>query len=144
MNSLKPDPSSTNFAFEHVRRVSGLVAILQYWWRCTILMQLVHPMWQPDHPPIPWCEADEWLACVRENAKDTPFSRLRETMCLVGAVPGDEPSIPRLVRIGPMACTIDGQAFTIDTLRNLVDELLREPNRVMRNQLLLGLRMSQP
>ncbi|CAK9272626.1 unnamed protein product, partial [Sphagnum jensenii] len=60
-------------------------------------------------------------------------------MRLAGAVSGDEPCIPRLVRIGPMACTIDGQAVTIDTLRNLVGELLREANRVMRNQLLLGL-----
>ncbi len=142
VNSLKLDPSSTNLAFEHVRRVSGPVAILQYWWRCTILMQLVRPMWQPDHPPIPWCEADEWLACVRENAKDTPFSRLWETMRLVGVVSGDEPCIPRLVQIGPMACTIDGQAVTIDTLRNLVGELLREANRVMRNQLLLGLQIT--
>ncbi len=67
VNSLKLDPSSTNLAFEHVRRVSGPVAILQYWWRCMILMQLVRPMWQLDHPPIPWCEADEWLACVRQG-----------------------------------------------------------------------------
>jgi hypothetical protein len=28
VNSLKSDPSSTNLAFEHVRRVSGPVAIL--------------------------------------------------------------------------------------------------------------------
>ncbi len=41
VNSLKSDPSSNNLAFEHVRRVSGPIAILQYWWRCTILMQLV-------------------------------------------------------------------------------------------------------
>jgi hypothetical protein len=38
-----------------------------------------------------------------------------------------------------MACTIDGQAVTIDTLRNLVGALLREANKVMNNQLLLGL-----
>ncbi len=38
-----------------------------------------------------------------------------------------------------MACTIDGQAVTIDTLRNLVGELLCEANQVMSNQLLLGL-----
>jgi hypothetical protein len=79
-------------------------------------MQLVRPMWQLDHPPIPWCEADEWLACICKNAKDTLFSRLRETMCLVGAVSGDKPDILRFVRIGVMACTIDGQAVTIDTL----------------------------
>jgi hypothetical protein len=90
-------------------------------------------------PPIPWCEADEWLACVRENAKDTSFSRLRETMHLAGAVSGDEPCIPRVVQIGPMACTIDGQAVSINILRNLVGELLPEANQVMRNQLLLGL-----
>jgi hypothetical protein len=38
-----------------------------------------------------------------------------------------------------MACTIDGQAVTIDTLRNLVGKLLNEANKVMNNQLLLGL-----
>jgi hypothetical protein len=38
-----------------------------------------------------------------------------------------------------MACTIDDQAVTIDTLRNLVGELLRKANQVMSNQLLLGL-----
>jgi hypothetical protein len=102
-------------------------------------MQLVRPMWQPDHPPIPWCEAEEWLPCVRDSAKDTSFNRLRETMCLAWRVLGDGPDIPRLVRIGPMACTIDGQAVTIDTLRNLVGKLLREANQVMSNQLLLGL-----
>jgi hypothetical protein len=80
MNNLKSDPSSTNLAFEHVRHVTRPVTILQYWWRCTILMQLLRPMWQPDHPAIPWHEADEWLACIRDNAKDTPFTRLRETM----------------------------------------------------------------
>jgi hypothetical protein len=41
-----------------------------------------------------------------------------------------------------MACTIDGQAITIDMLRNLVDELLREANQVMSNQLLLRLQTS--
>ncbi len=101
VNTLKSDLSSTNLASEHVRRVSGPVAIFQYWWRCMILMQLVRSMWQPNQPPLPWCEADEWLACVRENAKDTPFSKLRETMRLAGEVSGDEPCIPRLVRIGP-------------------------------------------
>ncbi|CAK9882161.1 unnamed protein product [Sphagnum jensenii] len=59
-------------------------------------------------------------------------------MCLACRVLGDEPDIPRLVRIGPVACTIDGQAVTIDTLRNLIGELLREANQVMNNQLLLG------
>jgi hypothetical protein len=59
VNSLKSDPSSTNVAFEHVRHVTGPIAILEYWWRCTILMQLMRPMWQPDHLAIPWCEADE-------------------------------------------------------------------------------------
>jgi len=133
VSSLKLDPSSTNLAFEHVRHVTGHVAILQYWWRCTILMQLVRPTWQPDHPAVPWCEVDEWLACVRDNAKDTPFNRLRETMRLACTVLGDGPDIPRLVRIGPMACTIDGQAVTIDTLRNLVGALLCEANKVMNN-----------
>jgi hypothetical protein len=100
VNSLKSDPSSTNLAFKHVRHVTGPVAILQYWWRCTILMQLVHPMWQLDHPAIPRCETDEWLACIRDDAKDTPFNRLRETMRLACTVLGDGPDIPRLVRIG--------------------------------------------
>jgi hypothetical protein len=40
VNSLKSDPLSTNLAFEHVRHVTSPIAILQYWWRCTILMQL--------------------------------------------------------------------------------------------------------
>jgi hypothetical protein len=53
VNSLKSNPSSTSVAFEHVQHVTGLVAILEYWWRCTILMQLVRPMWQPHHPTIP-------------------------------------------------------------------------------------------
>jgi len=139
VNSLKWDPLSTNLAFEHVRHVTGPVAILQYWWRCTILMQVVRPMWQPDHPPIPWCEVDEWLVCVRDSAKDTPFNRLQETMRLACRVLSDGLDIPRLVRIGPMACTIDGQTITINTLQNLVGELLREANQVMSNQLLLGL-----
>jgi len=99
----------------------------------------MRPMWQPDHPTIPWHEADEWLACIRDNAKDTSFNRLRETMCLACTVLGDGPDIPRLVRIGPMACTINGQAITIDTLRNLVSKFFSEANKVMRNQLLLGL-----
>jgi len=101
-------------------------------------MQLVRPTWQPNHPAIPWCEADEWLACVRDNAKDTPFNRLWETMCFACTMLGDGSDIPRLIRIGPMACTIDSQAVTIDTLQNLVGVLLREANNVM-NQLLLGL-----
>ncbi len=108
--------------------------------KCTILMQLMRPTWQPDHPAVPWCEVDEWLACVRDNAKDTPFNRLRETMCLACTVLGDGLDIPRLVRIGPMACTIDGQAVTIDTLRNLVGVLLCKANKVMNNQLVLGLK----
>jgi hypothetical protein len=94
VNSLKSDLSSTNLAFEHVRHVTGPVAILQYWWRCTILMQLVRPMWQFDHPAIPWCETDEWLAYIRDDAKDTPFNRLQETMRLACTVLGDGPDIP--------------------------------------------------
>jgi hypothetical protein len=52
VNSLKSNPSSTSVPFKHVRHVTGPIAILEYWWRCTILMQLVRPMWQPDHPTI--------------------------------------------------------------------------------------------
>jgi hypothetical protein len=99
-------------------------------------------MWQRGHPAIPWCEADEWLACVCDNAKDTPFSKLRETMRFACRVLGDGPDIPRLVQIGPMACTINSQAVTIDTLRNVVGTLLCEANNVMNNQLLLGLQMT--
>jgi len=139
VNSLKFNPSSTNLAFEHVQHVTGPVAILQYWWRCTILMQLVRLMWQPNHPTIPWCEVDEWFACIHDNAKDTPFNRLQETMRLACTVLGDGPDIPRLVRIDPMACMIDGQAVTINTLWNLVGKLLSEANKIMNNQLLLGL-----
>jgi hypothetical protein len=94
-------------------------------------MQLVRPMWQLDHPAIPRCEADEWLACIRDDAKNTLFNRLRETMRLACTVLGDGPDIPRLVRIGAMACTIDGQAVAIDTLQNLVSKLLGEANKVM-------------
>jgi hypothetical protein len=60
-------------------------------------------------------------------------------MCLACLVLGDGPDVPRLVQIGPLACTIDGQAMTIDTLRNLVSKLFGEANKVMSNQLLLGL-----
>jgi hypothetical protein len=52
MNSLKLDLSSINLAFEHVWQVTGPIAIFQYWWRCTSFMQLMCPMWQPDHPTI--------------------------------------------------------------------------------------------
>jgi hypothetical protein len=96
-------------------------------------------MCQLDHPTIPWREVDEWLAYIRDNAKDTPLNRLRETMCLACMVLGDGPNISRLVRFGPMACTIDGQVITIDTLQNLVGKLFGEVNKVMRNQLLSGL-----
>jgi len=41
-----------------------------------------------------------------------------------------------------MACTIDGQAVTIDTLRNLVRKLLGEANKVMSDQLLLRLHIA--
>jgi hypothetical protein len=92
-------------------------------------------MWQPDHPAIPRCEADEWLACIRDDAKDTPFNRLRETMRIACMVLGDGPDIPRLVRIAAMVCTIDGQAVTIDTLQNLVDKLFSKVNKVMSDQL---------
>ncbi len=60
-------------------------------------------------------------------------------MCLACTVLGNGPNIPRLVRIGAMACMINGQAVTIDTLRNLVGKLLGEANTVMSGQLLLGL-----
>ncbi len=71
-------------------------------------MQLVRPMWQLDHPAIPSCETEEWFACVRDNAKDTPFNKLWETMRLAWRVLGDGPDILKLVRIDPMVCAIDG------------------------------------
>jgi hypothetical protein len=52
---------------------------------------------------------------------------------------GDGPNIPRLVQIGPLACTINGQTITIDTLKNLVGKLFSEENKIMSNQLLLEL-----
>ncbi len=52
---------------------------------------------------------------------------------------GDGSNIPRFIRIGLLECTIDGQAVTINTLRNLVSKLFSEANKVMSNQLLLGL-----
>jgi hypothetical protein len=63
-------------------------------------------------------------------------------MHLTCTVLGDGPYIPRLIQIGPMACTIDGQAVTIDTLWNLVGKLPNEANKVLSNQLLLGLKMA--
>jgi len=39
-------------------------------------------MWQFDHPTIPWCDVNEWCACICESAKDTMFNRLLETMRL--------------------------------------------------------------
>jgi len=54
VNSLKSNPSSTSVAFEHVRHVTSPIAIPEYWWRCTILMQLVRPMWQPDFATPLW------------------------------------------------------------------------------------------
>ncbi len=142
VNNLKVDPSSTNLAFEHVQRVIGPVAIHQYWWRCTILMELMHPMWQPNHPTIFWCETDEWLAYICDNVKDTPFNRLRETMHLTCIMLGDGLDIPRFIQICLLACTIDGQVVTIDRLQNLVGKLLSEANKVMSNQLLLGLQIA--
>jgi hypothetical protein len=96
-------------------------------------------MWQPDHPTIPWGEAHEWLACICDNVKDTPFNKLRETMRLAYTVLGNGPDFPRLVQIDPLACTIDGQVVTIDTLRNLIGKLFGETIKIMSNQLLLGL-----
>jgi len=60
-------------------------------------------------------------------------------MCFACTVLGDALDIPRLVWIGLLACTIDGQIVTIETLRNLVGKLLNEANKVMNNQLILGL-----
>jgi hypothetical protein len=60
-------------------------------------------------------------------------------MCLAYTMLGDGPNISILVRIGPMACTIDGLAATIDTIRNLVGKLFSKANKVTSNQLLLGL-----
>jgi hypothetical protein len=60
-------------------------------------------------------------------------------MRLACTVLGDGPDIARLIRIGPMVCTIDGQVVTIDTLRNPVGKLLSEANNIMSNKLLLGL-----
>jgi hypothetical protein len=62
-------------------------------------MQLVRLMWQPDHPAIPQCEVDEWLACIHDDAKDTPFNRLRETMRLACTVLGDGPDIPSVATL---------------------------------------------
>ncbi len=63
-------------------------------------------------------------------------------MRLAWRVLGDRPDILTFIRIGPMACMIDDQTVTIDRLRNLVGELLREANQVMSSQLLLGLQTS--
>jgi hypothetical protein len=60
-------------------------------------------------------------------------------MCLACIVLGDDPYIPIFIRIGLLACMIDGQIVTIDTLRNLVGKLFNDVNKVKSNQLLLGL-----
>jgi hypothetical protein len=39
-------------------------------------MQLVHLMWHPNHPTIPWREANEWFACIHDYPKDTLFDAL--------------------------------------------------------------------
>jgi len=116
VNNLKLDPSLTNLAFEHVQPFTCPIAILQYWWRGTILMELMCLIWQHDHPTIPWCETSERLACIHDNAKDTPFNRLRETMHLACIVLGDGLNIQKFVWINYLTCTIDGQVVTIDTL----------------------------
>jgi hypothetical protein len=46
---------------------------------------------------------------------------------------GDGLGIPRLIWIGLLACTIDGQVITIHTLQNIVGKLLSEANKVMNN-----------
>jgi hypothetical protein len=63
-------------------------------------------------------------------------------MHLARAVSDEKPDIPKLIRIDLMACTINGQVVTINTLRNLVGKLLREANQMMSNQLLLGFQIA--
>jgi hypothetical protein len=55
---------------------------------------------------------------------------------------GDGPNILRLIQIGPLTCMNNGQAITVDTLWNLIGKLLSEANKVMNNQLLLGLHIT--
>jgi hypothetical protein len=63
-------------------------------------------------------------------------------MHLACKVLDDGLNIPIFIWIGPLACTIDGQAITIDTLRNLVGKMLNEANKIMNNQLLLGFQIA--
>jgi hypothetical protein len=49
---------------------------------------------------------------------------MRDHKPCMHSVGGDGLDILRLVQIGPLACVIDGQNVTIDTLGNLVGKLL--------------------
>jgi hypothetical protein len=60
-------------------------------------------------------------------------------MRLACIVLGDGPNIPKFIRISLLTCMINYQAITIDTLWNVVGKLFSEANKVMNNQLLLGL-----
>lgn len=53
-------------------------------------------------------EVEEWLACVWNDAKDTPFIQLKETQHLVCTVLGDDLDNLKLVQTRPLVCTLEG------------------------------------
>lgn len=134
INSLKSTSSPINLIFEHVQYVIGPIAIFQYWWQFSILMQLTCLMWQTRHPTISWIDVEDWLSCIQDNASDMLFNRLKETMCIACIVMGDSIDNPRLVCVGLLAYTFDDQAIAINTLQRLVRKLLEEANDIMNNQ----------
>jgi hypothetical protein len=100
INSLKSTSSPINLIFEHVQYVIGPIAIFQYWWQFSILMQLTCLMWQTRHPTISWIDVEDWLYCIQDNASDMLFNRLKKTMCIACIVMGDSIDNPRLVCVG--------------------------------------------
>lgn len=75
INNLKLTSSPTNLKFEHVQYVTRPIAIFQYWWQSSILMQLAPPMWQPEHLAIPSSDVNNWLSCIQDNVRCMHYAR---------------------------------------------------------------------
>jgi hypothetical protein len=83
-------------------------------------------MWQPNHPCILSKYVEKWLSYIHDNASNTPFNKLKETMQLACTMLGDNIDKPELVQMGALSCTINSQAFDIDVFRGLVCKLIKE------------------
>jgi hypothetical protein len=70
-------------------------------------MQLACSMWQIKHPTISTIDVEDWISYIQDNASDTLFDRLKETMCIACAMMVDSIDNPRLVCVGLLACTFD-------------------------------------